>query len=161
MMNRCVWWQKTAGLCTILPFWPELDHRCWWWLLQVVNNGRSYYRRNPTIECGNPTGSMGKSFSHTCIRPHKHMQITTIATAACQVALACYIISAETEGERRRTGREQDSLSHARLHGSASAACQAGSSRHVKHNGSLCALSSCCYIICREKGGCSLRMMNH
>lgn len=63
--------------------------------------------------------------------------------------------------ERRRKGRERDSLSHARLHGSASPACQSGSTRHVKHNASLCALSSCYYIICREKRGCSLRVMNH
>lgn len=63
--------------------------------------------------------------------------------------------------ERRRKGKERDSLSHARLHGSASPACQSGSTRHVKHNASLCALSSCYYIICRGKGGCSLRVMNH
>lgn len=72
------------------------------------------------------TASMRKSFSLTCMHAKTHANqracykqtptktLRSRLRSACHVELACYIISPETE--RRRKGRERDSLSHARLH---------------------------------------------
>lgn len=114
-MNGRVWWQKTAGLCTFLRTWLELDHRCWWRLLRYVNNGWSCYRRNPT----NPYWVNDKiPFSHvyTSSQTHANRRARYKQTPtqrlrswwwlwpACQVVLACYIISPETERDGGRGG---------------------------------------------------------
>lgn len=133
--------------------------------LSYINKGRSCCHWNTTNKCRYPTGSM-RSFSHTCIHPHKRMQMLLEAdphpNAADRVFFvaslsACVGMLHHISGDGGGEGAESLCL----MLGYMVAHRQAGRRGHVGHNGRLCASSSCYHIICRVKRGCRSRRMNH